>query len=90
MRNASDLPRRDGFTCEHCGRFCVTAIDGVFSNPKAGSARRFCDPACRQAAWRRRRAGVAENTPTQQSGGRRRRLQPQNSDTPNIVVTPAL
>jgi hypothetical protein len=89
MRNASELPYRDGFTCEHCGRFCVTAVDGVFSTPKAGSARRFCDPACRQAAWRRRRAGVAENTPRQQRGGRRRRLQQHTPTTLNIAVTPA-
>ena len=89
MRNASQLPRRDGFICEHCGRFCVTAIDGVFSNPKVGSVRRFCDPACRQAAWRRRQAGVAENTPRQQSGGRRRRLQSRKSGPLNIAVTPA-
>ena len=30
----------------------------------------FCDAACRQAAWRRRKAGVPEATALQKKGGR--------------------
>ncbi len=74
MRNASDRPHREGFVCESCGRFIVTALEGLWRNPKTGSPRRFCDAACRQAALRRRRAGVAEDTPRQVTGGRNRRL----------------
>ena len=76
MRDASNQPRRDGFTCAGCDRFTVTAVEGIFRYPSVGSPRRFCDPACRQAAYRRRRAGVAENTPLQRTGGRTRRLNP--------------
>ncbi|MDQ6615041.1 MAG: hypothetical protein M3083_09895 [Actinomycetota bacterium] len=50
----------------------MTSVDGRFSNPQPGSPRRFCDPACRQAAYRRRRAGVAETIPAQRKGGRNR------------------
>jgi hypothetical protein len=74
MRNASERPPREGFTCNSCGRFIVTAIEGLWRSPKSGSARRFCDPACRQAAHRRRRAGVAEDAPRQTTGGRDRHL----------------
>ncbi len=74
LRNASEDPQREGFVCACCGRFRVTAIAGLFRNPQVGSAARFCSPACRQAAWRRRRAGVPENTAAQLTGGRRRRL----------------
>ena len=74
LRNASDLPPPEGFECACCGRFCVTAVDGLFRNTTAGSERRFCSPSCRQAAWRRRRADVPENTPAQLTGGRRRQL----------------
>jgi len=35
----------------------------VFPYAPRGSARRFCDPACRQAAYRRRVASVEENAP---------------------------
>ena len=52
----------------------MTAVEGLFYNPTAGSKRRFCDAACRQAAWRRRKAGVAEATPLQRAGGRSRGL----------------
>ncbi|MDA8282894.1 MAG: hypothetical protein M0Z42_06245 [Actinomycetota bacterium] len=75
LRYASD-PGRHGYHCGTCGRFVVTAIDGLFRNPATGSPARFCDAACRQAAYRRRRAGVEENTPLQHSGGRSRRLAP--------------
>ena len=39
-------------------------------------AQRFCDPACRQVAYRRRRANAPENTPVQRQGGRGRKLNP--------------
>lgn len=83
MRNASGLPDeprpaaepvREGIVCAGCGSFSVHAVAGVFRNPQPGSPRRFCSPACRQSAHRRRRAGLAENTPRQHRGGRRRRL----------------
>ena len=66
MRNASrrsartpldEEPRRTSFICACCGREVVTAIEGLFYNHPVGSERRFCDAACRQAAWRRRKAG---------------------------------
>lgn len=79
MRDASDRPARDGFTCHHCGRFIVTAVDGLWRTRRAGSARRFCDPACRQAAYRRRRAGVTEDTARQTTGGRNRNLKTPDS-----------
>jgi len=65
---------RHGLTCQACGRLVVTDIDGLFHNPERGSPQRFCSPACRQAAYRRRRAAVAENTPRQPTGGRNRSL----------------
>jgi len=82
MRDASDGRARDVSICECCGRETIHAVEGLFSNPKPGSTRRFCDPACRQAAYRRRRAGVAETTPIQRQGGRNRRLQPTQEVTP--------
>jgi len=85
MRDASDRPDRTGFVCQVCGRFTTTAVEGVYSNPAVGSPRRFCTPGCRQAAYRRRRAGTAEATPLQHHGGRRRRLNadPQTDPTPD-------
>jgi len=74
MRDASDPPHRDGFTCPVCQRFITTDIESVYNTAKVGSPRRFCDPACRQAAYRRRRAGAPENTPRQTTGGRNRDL----------------
>ena len=65
---------RHGFTCTACQRTIVTSIDGLFHNPERGSQQRFCSPACRQAAYRRRRAGVPEHTPPQRHGGRNRSL----------------
>jgi hypothetical protein len=82
MRDASDRPAPEGFTCPVCGRFIVTAIDGFWSTPTSGSPRRFCDPACRQAAYRRRRAGVTEATPRQTTGGRNRHLSPNKKEQP--------
>lgn len=76
MRNAWEPLVRHGLTCASCGTFTVTAIEGVFYNPPVGSPQRFCSPACRAAAWRRRRAGVTEDTPRQRAGGRSRRLRP--------------
>jgi hypothetical protein len=75
MRDTS-RPNRCGFVCATCGRFNVTAVEGLFSRTRAGSHQRFCDHACRQAAYRRRRAGVNEDTPVQRKGGRSRRLKP--------------
>ncbi len=74
MRDACEPPVREGFSCASCGRFNVTAVAGLFRQPRAGSPQRFCDPSCRQAAYRRRRAGVSEDAPRQLSGGRRRKL----------------
>lgn len=68
--------------CECCGRDTVTAVEGLFRVPQTGSPRRFCSPACRQAAYRRRRAGVTELTPAQRQGGRNRNLQATNHEAP--------
>ena len=54
---------RTGLHCQCCGREIVLSVQGVFAYAPRGSARRFCDPACRQAAYRRRVASVEENTP---------------------------
>jgi hypothetical protein len=82
MRDASDQPAREGFTCDSCGRFIVTAVEGLYRRPSTGSPTRFCDHSCRQAAYRRRRAGVAENTPRQNNGGRNRGLTDTNTEAP--------
>ena len=69
MRDAFPLPpnshglERTGLHCQCCGREIVLSVQGVFAYAPRGSARRFCDPACRQAAYRRRVASVEENTP---------------------------
>jgi len=89
MRDASEEPSRAGFTCPVCGRFITTALEGLWANPNVGSPRRFCDPACRQAAYRRRRAGVAEETPRQTIGGRDRRLTRLPTASGKEVTTPA-
>jgi hypothetical protein len=70
----SPNPSREGFTCASCRRVVVTAVTGVFANPSVGSPARFCSPACRTAAWRRRRAGVPEDAPRQHHGGPNRSL----------------
>jgi hypothetical protein len=84
MRDASTpearTEGREGFTCASCGRLTVTAIEGLFHNPQVGSPSRFCSPACRTAAWRRRRAGALEDTPRQHQGGSNRRLPPHNQE----------
>jgi hypothetical protein len=64
---------RYGFTCQACGQLVVTDVDGLVHYPNHGSTQRFCTPACRQAAYRRR-AGTAENEPRQHTGGRARQL----------------
>jgi hypothetical protein len=83
MRNALRRPvgqapneelARTSFVCACCGRTVVTTIEGSFYNPPVGSKRRFCDAACRQAAWRRRKVGAPEATPLQRGGGRSRGL----------------
>ncbi|MGH9149630.1 MAG: hypothetical protein ACRD0F_04750 [Acidimicrobiales bacterium] len=76
MRDASDRPARHLSRCECCGADTVIAVEGIFANPTPGSPRRFCSPACRQAAYRRRRAGAGEDVPRQRSGGRDRSLRP--------------
>ena len=65
---------RSGLVCECCGRVVVTIVEGLFSNPAVGSVQRFCSAACRQAAYRRRLSGVAEDLPRQRTAGRGRRL----------------
>lgn len=85
MRNASEHTDRHGFTCPVCGRFIVTAIDGLFADTAAGRPRRFCSPGCRQAAWRRRHAHVDETTPLQHRGGRARNLQREQPEPPTIT-----
>jgi len=74
MRDASGRPAREVLRCECCWRDIVVAVEGLLRSPRVGSPRRFCDPACRQAAYRRRRAGVPESTRSQRSGGRDRSL----------------
>ncbi len=72
---------RTGITCTLCRSTVVTAVEGLFHNPQRGRQQRFCSPACRQAAYRRRRAGAPETTPLQRDGGRDRSLnqqEPQN------------
>ncbi len=85
MRDASDGAHREGLERPVYRRFIITALERLFANPRAGSPRRFCDPACRQAVYRRRRAGVAEDTPRQTSGGRDRRLTPPPSESDKEV-----
>ncbi len=69
MRNTFPLPpnqdgsNRTGIHCQCCGRLIVLSVQGLFQTPARGSTQRFCDPACRQAAYRRRRANAPENTP---------------------------
>ena len=78
LRDASDPPQRQGFECACCGRLCVTAVQGLFrQSHRRLRPGRFCNAACRQAAYRRRRAGVPEDTPAQLAGGSRRRLHTQ-------------
>ncbi len=74
LRDAFPEPVRETFICACCGRTVVTAVIGVFANLDVGSPTRFCSPACRTAAWRRRRAGVPERAPLQRRGGRSRSL----------------
>ncbi len=82
MRDAIPLPasrdglQRTGLRCQCCGRVIVLSVEGLFTTATRGSTQRFCGPACRQAAYRRRRAQTPENTPAQHQGGRRRRLNP--------------
>ena len=70
------VPEPVGFVCPPCGRWIATGVDGLVLWAGTGSARRFCSPSCRQAAYRRRQAGVAEDLPLQLAGGRDRSLQP--------------
>ncbi len=57
MRDAFVLPpsrdghERTGLRCQCCDRIIVLSVEGLFDNRARGSARRFCDPACRQAAF---------------------------------------
>jgi hypothetical protein len=74
MRNASPEPPRNQSVCAPCGTPILTAIEGHFYNPPVGSPRRFCSAACRQAAWRRQRAGIEKTAALQLRAGRTRRL----------------
>ena len=74
LRDASETLGREGFHCPSCNRDILTALDGVFRKRQSGSPQRFCSPSCRQAAYRRRRAGVSETVPGQFKGGRNRCL----------------
>ncbi len=82
MRDVFPLPpnrdglERTGLQCQCCGRVIVLSVEGLFARIPRGSTQRFCTPACRQAAYRRRLAGVQENTPAQRQGGRGRQLNP--------------
>ena len=71
-RSAAAQPA--GFICPPCGRFVATDLDGVLWRARTGSLPRFCSPACRQAGFRRRRAGVDEGLRLQREGGRNRSL----------------
>lgn len=88
MRDASDRSDREDFACPVCARVIVTAVDGLYRAAAVGSPRRFCDAACRQAAYRRRRAGVAEDTPRQPRGGRGRSLNTPKPPTRKEATTP--
>jgi hypothetical protein len=77
LHDASCLPSEVtpvGFVCPPCGRFVRTDLDGVLLRSRTGSKPRFCSPGCRQAAYRRRRAGVGEDAPLQHNGGAKRSL----------------
>lgn len=87
MRDASYRPAREVSRCECCGAATVIAVEGLFRNPEPGSPRRFCSPACRQAAYRWRRAGVAEATPAQRNGGRNRSLEHTKEGDANRQLT---
>jgi hypothetical protein len=65
---------RVGFVCPPCGRFVPTSVQGVVLRDGRGSPSRFCSPSCRQAAYRRRQAGVSEDVALQLGGGRDRSL----------------
>jgi hypothetical protein len=65
---------RVGFVCPPCGRFVPTSVQGVVLRDGRGSPSRFCSPSCRQAAYRRRQAGVPEDVALQLGGGRDRSL----------------
>lgn len=82
---------RYGFRCQCCGQLTVTDVEGLFANPTRGSTQRFCSPACRQAAYRRRRVGATETQPRQHTGGRSRGLtkDQQNQEVVNFQLPPA-
>jgi hypothetical protein len=65
---------RVGFVYPPCGRFMPTEVDGLVLRARWGSPPRFCSPSCRQAAYRRPQAGVAEDVALQLRGGRGRSL----------------
>jgi hypothetical protein len=80
---------RTGFSCQSCGQLVITAVEGLFASPARGSRRRFCTPACRQAAYRRRHASVAENQPRQHTGGRTRRLNQDQDNHQGVNIQPS-
>jgi len=80
-QSGSPEPTPVGFICPPCGRFIRTDLDGVVWRARTGSPPRFCSPGCRQAAYRRRRAGVDEGVHLQHRGGRNRSLEPRQEGT---------
>ncbi len=72
---------RVGFVCPPCGRFVPTSVQGVVLRDGRGSPPRFCSPSCRQAAYRRRQAGVPEDVALQFGGGRDRSLLRSGAET---------
>jgi hypothetical protein len=70
----SEVTGPAGFICPPCGRFVAIEVNGVVLRAGRGSPPRFCSPGCRQAAYRRRQAGVAEDVALQLRGGRGRSL----------------
>ncbi len=80
---------RTGFTCQSCGQQVITSVDGLFTNPARGSHRRFCTPACRQAAYRRRSASVPEDQPRQHTGGRARQLNHDQNNHQGVRIQPS-
>jgi hypothetical protein len=93
LSDASKAPAEEpfkGFTCPPCGRFIRTEVNGEIIRSRTGSPPRFCSPGCRQAAYRRRRAGARESERLQHNGGRNRSLSPaENAGPPASLTEPS-
>src|SRR3954468_4815493 len=81
-------PARTGFVCPVCNRQIITGVAGLFHHPAHGSRQRFCSPACRQAAYRRRQANADETSPLQHHGGRGRSLTNPNPEGVHFQPSP--